>query len=413
MSFIHETNNEYKTNKVPYSFQSCDSEPALKSRLSHNVISCQSSSVGQGGSVIFQINTANCSIKRESMMLSFHATFTGGNVGLTSFQGPDYVGSAHNFFQKITANTGNGLLDQFNYSSNYMQVETAHSLNKSYITNDLQITQGNGLILGAASSNDFLIPVPLGVFNSQVQDYPLYMMTSPISLQFDTNSINQVVYDASGAVNAPSTDFVLSKLQLIYTAIIPDDSNYFNAERSASIQHPFKMPVILKKSYLVTNATLSSLNIGIGCSSVRQILVVPLNASSYSTAVQTKFLRTVDAESTNTLFIGDGINLNQGLLDTLPKVYNLLKQAIFQSPVTQSMNPTLCSNMDAFKNQYFTIGCDCTNFSDQSTVNAGRFIGNLNIIQNNYTSNTNMCYVWIVYDATVEIYGNGDVKVTY
>lgn len=434
--------HNYMTVDVPNSLKSCASAQSIKARNRLFQLSSTSQSQTSGGLILFQVPPSNYSISRGTMALRCRVTVTGTNLTgadaahSIGFQGPGATqaafpfnplyGNGYAFMSRLSLyGSSSAIIEQTNYAADYMNLMLIHNSNANWLGLDGQTLLGVGAAwqyntAGTAAQIDLVLPLPLSVFNSPTLDYPAYLMSAPLTLQLDLNSIARTIFRGA---TATITDYTVSNTYLIYQAVeLPQE--FIAAQRIHIKSSPFIMPITSQLNVQVPASVLSSYTLGLNASSLRAVFVLPSNGASYSSTTSVQYIRdTADAAATNGIYWGgsgvnaqlylDGNVVNSSIIDTPVMTLAMLKQAlhhnlqgsiIYASPSTWSSAsvPTWCTN-------YYMVAFDATNFDDESSIMSGLPATNVNLQLIGYgaVNPTYLNTVIVVYDQLVAFREDG------
>ena len=450
MSHFTQQNQEvhnYMTQDVPQSLKSNSSAQAIKTRNRIFQLSSTSQSQNSGGVILFNLPPSNYSISRGTMALRCRLTVTG--TGLTnadaahsiSLQGPGAVGAAgqgyaltygngYSWINRLTLYGANSaVIEQQNYCNDNMNLMLMHNSNASYLQGDAQQLIGVGApfsysgVANTSAQIDLVLPLPLSAFNSSTQDFPAYLLSSPLTLQIDVASVARALYNGA---TATITDYSVSNTYLIYQACeLP--SAYVEAERMAVKSSPFIMNLTSTLSVQVPASILTSYSLGLNASSVRAVFVMPSNEASYVSTKQLQYARdTADYNSTpafngsgtNAIVFVDGNQINSAIFDTPAMVFQGLKNALhhnLQGSVIYSSPSLVSASLAAnpWLTQFHALGWDLTSFDDESSLFSGTPCTTLNIQLTGYGAQnpTYLNTIIVVYDVLCAFESDGSISI--
>lgn len=449
MSHFTQQNQEvhnYMTQDVPQSLKSNSSAQAIKTRNRIFQLSSTSQSQNSGGVILFNLPPSNYSISRGTLALRCRLTVTGTNLTgadaahSISLQGPGVVGAGqgnvitygngYSWINRLTLYGANSaVIEQQNYCNDNMNLMLVHNSNASYLQGDAQQLIGVGApfsySLGANTSAqiDLVLPLPLSAFNSSTQDFPAFLLSSPLTLQIDVSSVARALY---GGSSATITDYSVSNTYLIYQAVeLP--SAYVEAERMAVKSSPYIMNLTSTLSVQVPASILTSYSLGLNASSVRAVFVLPSDKPSYTTTLPLLYARdTGDSGSTppfngsgtNAIVFVDGNQINSAIFDTPAMVFQGLKSALhhnLQGSVIYS-SPSLVSatlTANPWLTQFYALGWDLTSFDDEASLFSGTPCTTLNIQLTGYGSQhpTYLNTIIVVYDVLCAFESDGSISI--
>lgn len=477
MSHFTQLNQEvhsYHVAEIPESLRSNTNPQAMRTRNRIYQVSSTSQSQNSGGVILFNLPPANYSISKGTVQLRCRVTVNGANMGASSgnnvvgFQGPGNtatavpavanntglnaalvpsLGNGYSWMQRITVyGASSAIVEQRNFLNDDMNLLLLHNSNPTYLATDGQIALGLGASFNyAAGWNtntstscyvDLCLPVPLSLFNSSTQDCPIYLLSSPLTIQIDCASVARAIFKGSSAT---VTDYTISNTFLVFQAV-ELQSDHIQAERAASKSSPFVMNLTSTLSVQVPYNLLSSYSLGLNCSSLRGVFVLPANAASYASGTQLQYQRynsdgagagglitaatnfASSGQGVNNILFLDGNQVNSAIYDTPQMVFQGLKQALHHSLQASVLYPSPCNLLGYMLNHY-AIGWDCSSFDEESvifpglpvtTVNlqlSGQYLGDASSIGGPAAASNAICTVICVYDVLLAFTeGNMEVK---
>jgi len=190
--------------------------------------------------------------------------------------------------------------------------------------------------------------------------------------------------------------------------------------------HPFIMNLTSSLAVQVPANILTSYSIGLNASSVRAVFVLPSNQTSYAAGTQLQYIRdTVDynnaqpfgGSGTNAIVFVDGNQINSAIFDTVPMVFQGLKNALhhnLQGSVIYS-SPSMISATLAtspYVTQFYALGWDLTSFDDEASLFAGTPCTTLNLQLTGYgkQATNNLNTVIVVYDVLCCFEADGTIQ---
>jgi hypothetical protein len=404
--------------EISDSLKSNASAQAIRANNRHQQLSASSSSSQQSGGVaLWNIPPMqNGVISRGTTFLRFRVkvagaagTFTnaynGTANGALGFQGPGALvtvdgaanampelGNAMSLIQRLTLFGGSGgaVIDQINFVGDLYNLHLAHVANPVYLASDANVTLGIGRkwdLNNATAANateayiDCCVPVPLSVFNNTDQHFPSHLLRSPLTLQVDLAPFARSILRGSDL--AAVTDYTIEKMFLCYE-VLEVPTSLVEAERHAIQSSPYVMPVVNWLNTQVTQSVLSSYNLGLNCSSLRAVYVLPLGSTGYSATSACNYTRA----------FGD----------------SAVKQALHNSVQTNVQRPGN-ANFSRYINNYFVLGVDCLSFDDDASLFGGSPCTNLNIQAITFANGNNLATVMCCYDSILAISGDGLLEI--
>jgi len=436
--------HSYMTQELPDCLKSNNSAQAIRANNRHFQLSAASSAQqSSGGVVLFNIPPAAVAISRGTMYLRARVScnITNNSLGTVAtnpavydaahslgFQGPGdidatsflpSIGNASSLITRWTAyGSGSAVLDQINFANDVYNLFLAHKSSPLYLIYDANIMLGCGRQWSLASTSqayiDVCIPVPLSAFNNSDIDFPLYLVRNPLTLQLDLSSFARAIY-STAAVGA--TDFTISNMYLCYEAIEVPHS-LIEAERHAIQSHPFVMPLVNYLNVQTAASTLSSYTLGLNTSSLRSVVVLPLDNTAYLTTTAMSYKRNTSDNSQNwgsgqnfQIFL-DG-NIKNSSINSDPVMqYTQLKQALNNNVQSNVLYPSF-GTFTQYINEIFALGVDCLSFDDAGTLMGGSACSNLNIQWTGVANGAanNICTIICMYDSILAFSGDGLMEV--
>lgn len=435
---VNQEVHNYMTQDVPHSLHGNNSAQSIKARNRIFQLSSTSQSQTSGGLILFNIPCSNYSITRGSMAIRMRVTITGTALGAVAdaahafgFSGPGLLvaaglstvpplGSGYSVFSRATLYGANSaVIEACNYLNDNETLMLAHNSNASWLATDANVNMGVGAVFPAnaaftSAQIDLVLPLPLSFFNSSTIDAPMYLLSAPLTLQLDLSSVARAIFSGGTAV---ITDYTVSQTYLVFQAVELPNA-FIEAQRMAVKSSPFVMNLLNSMSVQVPASIMSSYSLGLNASSVRACFVLPSNVSAYATNTQLQYVRdTTEAgftgAGTNAILFVDGNQVNSAIYDTPAMVFSQLKQALHHNQQGGMIYPSIC-NKATFLANYYAIGFDLTNFSDESTIFSGTPCTTLNLQLTGYGSggaSNNLYTIIILYDVLIAIEENGTIQV--
>jgi hypothetical protein len=427
-SQITPENHSYHQQDVPQCLLSNNSAQSIKSRNRIIQLSSTSSTQSSGGLILFNIPPSNYSITKGSVLLRCRVTVTGTTLGTTaanavSFQGFGNIaaaapfvtefGNAYAIFNRMTLFASNSsIIEQVNYLNDNENLMLMHNSNPTFLKADGALMLGIGKAfayspaadVGTSATIDLAIPLPLSFFNSTTQNVPLYLMSSPLTLQLDLATVARSLFRGASAV---VTDYSVSNAFLMYQAVELPNA-FVEAQRMSVKSSPYIMNLTNSMSVQVPMSVLNNYTLGVNASSVRAVFLLPLDGTGYVITTSNSYAKNVADGNTASLFI-DGNIVNSAIFDNSPVLFSQLKQAMHHSLQTGVLFPSVCTAV-TYDTEFFAIGFDCTNFDEEATIFAGTPATQLSIQLNNYTSDAKLVTIIVLYDTLVAIEADGSVS---
>jgi hypothetical protein len=345
------------------------------------------------------------------------------------------LGNAYSLLQCSTVYAGSKAIDRIDYLCDFMSgLILPHNTNTGWIQGDGNVMLGIGTppVLSTTATTggfiywDLAIPIPHSCFNTE-RDFPNFMLSTsnPLSIEIDLTPINRAIaYGSVVTTNGAPSDYTLSRIALCYESVeLPRE--FVEAQRASTTSF-----IIPQLSYLITQMPISQLanyNATLNMSSLRAMYILPSNRATYVSqfVVATSFnyvrnagdvaalTATGEYSGTNAQLYLDNELVNQTNLDSPVMTYVALKQALSGS-ITNYTNTSLAAMNYQYKNCYFAIGIDTTNFGDQSTVMGGTPVNKAQILLTNFITNattgTYLANCIFAYDSLL-IFKNGKIDV--
>lgn len=428
--------HNYMTHDIPNSLKSNSSAQAMKTRNRVFQVSSTSQSQSSGGVILFNVAPSNFSISRGTMALKCRIAVTGTGLansagGAVGFQGSGAIaannvpaaGNGYSWMSRITVfGSNSSVLEQVNYLNDNMNLLLQHNSSPQYLTFDAQILAGvNATFIYQSGTNtiiDLVIPLPLSIFNSSTQDFPAFLLSAPLTIQIDLASVGRALYRGA---TATITDYTVQNTFLIFQACeLP--ASYVEAERAAVKSSPYIMNITNSLNVQVPASILTSYTLGLNCSSLRAVFVLPSNNTTYASQTQLQYIRdTGDAPNggaytgaggSNAIVFVDGNQINSAIYDSPAMVFQGLKNALHHNLQASVLQPSVSTSV-TFLSQFYAIGWDLTSFSDEGSLFAGTACTNLNLQLTNYAQTNggaNLCTILACYDVLVCFEADGTIQ---
>jgi len=448
-SAINQEVHNYMTQDIPDCEKSNNSAQCIKTRNRIFQISSTSSSQNSGGVILFNVPPANYSISKGTMILRCRIQVTGtslDNADATKsvgFQGPGVInagnfaptlGNGYSWIQRITAYGSNSaVLEQINYCNDQMNLMLIHNSNSNYLTGDASQLIGTNMTWGYNGGTnvnaqiDLCLPIPLNVFNSPTQNFPSYLLSSPMTIQIDLASVARAIYRGSACT---VTDYTVSNTFLCFQSVELPQA-FIEGERQAIKSHPFVMDIPNTMNVQVPMSVLSSYTLGLNASSVRAVFILPSNEAGYSSARQLQYIRSTSDSSSVPTFNGSGVNalvfadgnvVSSMNSDTPAATFYNLKLAlhhniqgsvIYSSPYMSGLNSYVgaTTSWSNYLTQYYMLGFDLTSYDNQGTLMGGQPATNINLQLTGYTNPTYLATIIVCYDVLICFEGDGSMQV--
>ncbi len=437
-SGINQEVHNYMTQEVPESLKSCNSAQAIKTRNRIFQVSSTSQSQNSGGVILFNLPPSNYSITKGTMALRMRITATGtgfvnATAALPSFQGvgglvnnATQFGNAYSVFQRMTLYGSNSaILEQINYTADQMNLLLLHNSNNAYLSTDgavlLGVQQPFYVVSGTTSAFiDVVVPLPFSAFQSATTEWPMYLMSAPLTIQLDLGSVARSIFAGTGST---VSEFTVSNTYLIYQAVELPQA-YVEAERMAVKTHPFIMPLTSSMNVQVPLSILTSYTLGLNASSVRAVFVLPSNGATYASGTQLQYLRSgsdgsatgYNGSGVNAIVFVDGNQINSAIYDTPSMQFQGLKNALHHNLQGSVLYPSALGTgitaLASYIADTFAIAWDLTSFDSESSLFAGTPCTNINLQLTGLSTNpTYLATIIVLYDVLVAIESDGTVQV--
>jgi len=458
-SGLNQEVHSYHTQEIPDELRSNDNPQALKAKNRFFQLASSSQNQSAGGSLLFSIAPSTFSLTKGTMCLRMRVKVTGtdlsGNAinNCVGFQGPGGVnggadisgnsaipryGNGYAVIQRMSLYGSSGsILDAKSFLNEEMNFMLMHNSSAQYLDNDAGILMGVGQAFNYNSGKteaylDVVLPVPLACFNSATTSWPCYLQNSPMVLQIDLASVARAIYRGSACT---VTNFTVENSFLIYQAVELPES-FISAQRQAIKTHPFIIESVNSLVVQVPSSILTSYTLGLNASSIRGVAVLTSNASAYSSTTALQYVRNTSDVSGNNVsatgvpaFLGTGLNnilyidgsqINQNILDTPTAVFQQLKQMVHHNIQSNVLYPSpLHTGSDGsnalinFCNNYYAIGIDCQNFTEESTIFGGVPGSQINFQQTGYggVASNLLSTIMVFYDTLICFSEDGSLSI--
>lgn len=407
--------------EIPQTLESSKRTKPIPLNVQTAFVSTQSGQQSNGGSLIFQLNSANGYIKPGSMYLKCRITLvgSGGAVGGdTVVTWGNGCRNASSIIERFNVSCGS-LIESINYyGSSYVPTLLLHTSNQSFVQGDDAILETNKRTVatalnagGNANANSLLdvangqnatnqvvdvcIPLYSNLFNNEI-GYPLCLMQQNTVIQLDLAVLGRALYVSRA--NA-YTDYQVSNAFLVYDLIQPS-AEYIMMEKQKLAQgQMFQIPFVsaLASAYQKAGTT-TNINWGVGLSSLLGVTYSCL--ANPSTLTDPKYLT---ADATITLATGgslggnsnfrvflDSIQKNAVVIDTIPVAYAEMQKVfgILGDVTRTSANGGIVTAVTAsdfttsaynYATYYFVGGFNTTKVNETMAL-TGSAVNNLQII---------------------------------
>lgn len=340
-------------NPVPLSCQFSDVPQTLESSkrmkpipldVQQAYVATQSGTQSAGGSMIFQLNSANGYIKPGSLYLKARITLPapGGNAAEnTVVAWGNAVRNSSAIIERVTTSCGS-MLESINYyGSSYVPTLLLHASSQPYLYGDDAILEGgkrtatgaNGanantlldIANGAAYAAqvvDVAIPLYSNLWNNEI-GFPLALVAQNVVIQIDFATVGRALYTSA----ASYTDFQVSQAFLVYDLIRPSPEYIMMEKQKLAQGMMFQMPFVsaLSSAY-AKGGTTTNITWGVGLSSLLALTYSCQVAPS--TVTDPKYMLADCTLAGNGSLNGgnfrlflDSIQKNAVIIDTAPVAY--------------------------------------------------------------------------------------------
>lgn len=340
-------------NPVPLSCQFSDVPQTLESSkrmkpipldVQQAYVATQSGTQSAGGSMIFQLNSANGYIKPGSLYLKARITLPapGGNAAAdTVVAWGNAVRNSSAIIERVTTSCGS-MLESINYyGSSYVPTLLLHASSQPYLYGDDAILEGgkrtatgaNGanantlldIANGAAYAAqvvDVAIPLYSNLWNNEI-GFPLALVAQNVVIQIDFATVGRALYTSA----ASYTDFQVSQAFLVYDLIRPSPEYIMMEKQKLAQGMMFQMPFVsaLSSAY-AKGGTTTNITWGVGLSSLLALTYSCQVAPS--TVTDPKYMLADCTLAGNGSLNGgnfrlflDSIQKNAVIIDTAPVAY--------------------------------------------------------------------------------------------
>lgn len=400
---------------VPPSCSSSSLPRPINSQVQIVSLSSASGTQSAGGLVSFQIPTGGAAgyLKNNSLYLKARVRLNnaGNLTTAASFQMASKSGSS--IVNRLTVAIGGTQVSQITNYHLLHEMLLCHTTSFNYYTNDSAILQytanavspfpsgapvvTQGVTAGGPNAfADIVIPVICPLFNGS-KSLPLFLLSAPISVNFDLNSVANALFTATAA---DFTNYTVESPQLVYESL-QVDGEFVNEIKSSMMQGALYQ-LNLNDFLTLTTASSSSLNYQIGCnlSSVRGVLYTQVpNAPVVTSAL----LMNANTQTNCRLYL-DGRQINNFNLDNVPQIFAEMQRCfgiMFDSSITTITNKV------NYVTQDFVAGISTNRVNDPMAMTGSR-CQNINL-QLDSAGGANNTYIVVLNDAVMTIDAAGNV----
>lgn len=398
---------------IPLSLGSSTLARPLPSSIQTRAIVSSNGNQSASGMIAFQIPTGAGTgyLKACSMYLRCNVAVS-GTAGTTtwSFSGP--LHTAANIIRQCTVSLGNQVIETVQNYGLWHDALLAHTTSRNYLEGDAALQQYASvakLTTAVATAVDVNIPVIANIFNGQ-KAVPLFLLNSPIFVQFDLESLFNAVTGAGAAI----TGITVSNCQLVYDHIACDES-YKSAVRASMADgrlFQLNMNNVLSSKVSKGTATTLTYNIGVNMSSVKAVLyAISQDPTAYT---DNRYLITRDFGTTSDFIVLlDGQRMNNMRIGDVATAYSEMNKCFGNlndpSQTFALANSTLATAISGYTGQAFLGGVNCTRFNELLAM-AGSPAQNIQFSLTTAGSEAaaDLVYYFIIYETILTIDNMGN-----
>jgi hypothetical protein len=336
------------------------------------------SNVGPSSTMLFQIPTGGLDFLKSgsaAIRMKVSVTLVGGAAVSWKFSSSSTSdaydwGSAVSLLDRINVSFG-GVTQSYSNYAHYFNSVLTHALNPSYFYNDLkQLCYAGQTKLATTDTQvckDVYVTIPLigvGAFNSQTA-LPLCLMSSPIQLEIQTQTVNKAFSGATTGI----TNYSISEASLIYESIQVEPS-FVQALKASKQGQTFNLRV---NDYLSVGpfspAISERYQLGCGLQSLKAILFTEQLQSCNATALAEKNFSSNGLSSLNFYIDGQQVSLVNQTDDAAAFAeMNRALQRLTDSNIVSCLEPTTNVSGTGLRTTYcshnFLAGASTMNISD-------------------------------------------------
>jgi hypothetical protein len=403
--------------QVPPSLGSSSLPKPIASNMKTVSIVSSNGNQQQNGMISLTLPTGPGSgyLRSGSAYLRLKVAVTGGSGNATwSFKGP--LNSASNIIRTSSIFVGGALVDQVQNSNLTHEMLLAHTTNSAFLLGDaalMQTSTVNYNTFALADSVSVVIPVISSLFNGQ-KHFPLFLLNSPILMQFDLESLFNCIGGAAGTGVLP-TGYVVSEVQLAYDHISVDEAYKESVRMAMNEGRLFQLNLQQWQNTKISKGTAKSLtyNVGMNCSSINAVLhAISVDPTDVATARRLVSRTITDNNDFRVLL--DGIQIENQRLNNGPVIYAEMNKcfANLLDP-TQSFAATSTTPANTSTNYTtiaFTGGVNCRRFSEQMAM-TGQPAQNVQFTLTTDGGETadDLVYLFVLYESILTIDASGAV----
>lgn len=420
---------------IPNTLESSKRMKPIPLNVTTAYLSTQSGTQSQGGSLIFQLNSANGYIKPGSMYLKARISVLGigANPAANSCVAwGNGVRNASSIIDRWTVNCSS-MLESINYyGSSYVPTLLLHASNESYVRSDDAILEGTKrpaaqIFVNAANVEnvnqlldveaahpfgpvamdgtfaqviDVCIPIYSNLFNNEI-GYPLCLLQQNTIIQLDLSTVGKAFYTSAAGIIG---DYKVSNAFLVYDLIQPSAEFIMMEKQKMAQGQLFQMPFVSALSSTYQKAGMSNtVNWGCGLSSLLALTytcqVAPgvVNDPKYFQSDSTLTLATGGAlPNGNFRLFLDSVQKNSVIQDTIGCAYSEMQKCfgilgdvsrtsanggVFCAPgvAPGAVPTTYTTSANTYNNNYFVGGQNCTKVNENMAL-TGSAVNNVQFI---------------------------------
>lgn len=385
---------------VPHGLQNSSKPKPIPLRVRTAVVPSQSGSQGPSGQVLFQVSDNASFIKPGSAFIKCTVTLSGTAGGAdTTIHWGNMSRSGDAMISRLVLSSGVQLEAISNYGL-MAGVLLTHASNAHYCNNDHRVLTGGHKgdasgwqdVAANAAINQTLnlcIPIQSNLFNSD-QAFPLCLLSQPLMVQVDLNSVGVAFSFGEAPVNITYT---VSNAQLVYDAVQPE-SQYIQALRASMAEgqlYSFPFVSCLSVQNAATQGS-TTLNQGLGVSSLRAYVAM----MQASPAVVNNAKLSIRNGLNNMRTFLDGQQQSSLVLDSvtsqfaqLQKAYGLLSDTLHTAapagtPGAYALNGGAYANTSftpaTYESAYYAIGESYTKLHESGFAVSGSAVSQFQVI---------------------------------
>jgi hypothetical protein len=368
-----------------------------------SVVPTNASSAGPSGMLTFNLGNQGW-IKNGTAVLKFSLSVA---QAANDYQFA-WVGSVASLLARLTIQAGSNQIEQINHYYIYYALIMAHATSQDYFAYDATITDGCGKTdYAGATTYNFCIPLVSGTFyNSAGKHFPSFLLSSPLQVVIDTNTLNLSFQAATTAI----TNYTISNVALMYEQLSTDES-FNNTIRNELLTGgkvwsiPFQSVQAVSTS--ASGAGTVSFTSGVSNSSLDGIIVTGTTSTLTATTGAKVFNLDAANAITNVEYYVDGLKHIQYNLDTAPVQFLELQRTLGN---IFSTTDTSISTLTTYLSTYWATGCSLRRVKDVNTMEG--IPANNVMVQLTGPAAANTTWFFFLYSGTIKIDGLGGVLVS-